>query len=141
MDVAIVVAIFAVVFPVMWISVTSLLGLMSGWFALQRRFPDREEPPLERLRYCSGMMRGFVNLANCLHLDICPGGLRVSLVRLLGPFQRPFFVPWSEIGVKKRNYLVYSAYRLTFGRENTGKLLLGRRTFDRIAAGGRLKVD
>src|SRR5262245_18687020 len=92
-------ALFIVFFSLMWFGITSLLGAMSGWFRLQRAVPDHVDVPLAELRGVNAMMGGAipVNFRFCLRLDACPGGLRVGVTRLLGPFQRPFLVPWSEI--------------------------------------------
>ncbi len=122
-----------------WLGVTSLLGAMSGWFALQRAFPDREEPALLDMRMQTGMMGG-VSLRNCMRLEACPSGLRISVSRLLGPFQRPFFVPWSTIAVRRGKLLFGGAYRLGLGTPEVGALTLGEGTTARLAEGGRLRL-
>lgn len=67
----------------LWLAITGILGLFSGWYRLQGAFPDRPEEPVERLRFQSAAMGG-ANFGNCLTFDLCPGGLRVSMMRLLG---------------------------------------------------------
>jgi hypothetical protein len=120
-----------------------VLGVASGWFRLQRAFPDHMEEPIERLRFQSGAMGGAMpaNFGSCLTLEICATGLRVSLLRLLGPLQRPFFVPWSSIRVGRRRILFRHFYELTFGLPAVGNLLLAERTAKRIAASAPLHLS
>jgi hypothetical protein len=127
---------FFLAFACFWLAITGVLGITSGWFRLQRAFPDHMEEPVERLLFQSGAMGGAMpaNFGYCLTLEICATGLRVSLLRLLGPFQRPFFVPWSSIRVSRRRILFRRFYELSFGTPATGNLLLAERIAERIAA-------
>jgi hypothetical protein len=133
---------FLIAFACFWLAITAILGVASGWFRLQRAFPDHMEQPIERLRFQSGAMGGAMpaNFGSCLTLDICATGLRVSVLRLLGPFQRPFFVPWSRISVSRRRILFRSFCELSFGMPAEGNLLLRERTARRIAARGTLRL-
>jgi hypothetical protein len=92
---------FPLFFAAMWLAVTSLLALMSGWFELQSRFPDRTEAPIRRWSMASGSLGGLASYRSCLVLDVCPSGLRVGVWRLFGPFCRAFFVPWSDLKVER----------------------------------------
>lgn len=135
---AIVIA-FTICFAAMWIGITSLLGRLSGWNALARTFPDTPDRPVETLKFRSARM-GVVNYSSCLWLDICPTGLRVSVLRLLGPFQKPFFVPWNQIRAEPGFDLLIKAVRLTFGPRGEGNVTISRGTFDRIAANSPLQA-
>lgn len=128
-------------FALLWFGIGAILGVVSGWMHLQRRYPDRREAPVERLRWqYGGMGRGLnVNFNNCLRLDLCPGGLRVSIPRLFGPMLRPFFVPWNEIAVQERTFLTVRSFRLTFGK-GEGEMTLRPKTWERIAALGLVRA-
>jgi hypothetical protein len=132
-------ALFLIFFPAMWLGVTSLLGALSGWFGLQRAFPDRDEPALEQWRMQSGAV-GFVRFNNSLRLDICAGGLRIAVSRFLGPFQRPIYVPWASVTAQRRKVIFGEVWRFGFGLPETGSLTLPSATAERIAATGRLKL-
>jgi hypothetical protein len=80
------------------------------------------------------------NFGSSLTLDICPTGLRVGVLRLLGPFQRPFFVPWPDIETRRRRLLFRDYCELRFGRPWIGRLILPRRTAARIATAGPLRL-
>jgi hypothetical protein len=136
---------FVTFFSALWLGVTSLLGLLSGWYRLQKAFPDRiEQQPLAQLRGQTGMMGGLalmpVNFKHCLRLDICPTGLRVAVFKLLGPFQRPFFVPWSSITAERGRFLFGTYYRLNFGTPPVGALSLHTGVVQKIAATGPLRL-
>lgn len=120
-------------FVAMWLLVTSLLGLLSGWHRLRNAFPDSDEPTLLRLGFQSGWL-GSVRMGNALTLSATRSGLRVGVVRLLGPFQKPFFVPWSAITPEDAPALFGSLTRLRLGRPEIGTLTLFTSSWDKLAA-------
>lgn len=136
--------IFPIAFPVffvaMWMVVTTLLGTMSGWYALQRAFPDRQELARLTLRMRSGRMGLGVNMGGILTLAACPTGLRVGIFRLFGPFQRPFLVPWEQIQVERRTSFFLVQARLGFGRPEVGTLTIDARLWQRLAAESTLRA-
>ena len=48
---------FPFFFVLLWFAVTVLLGFMSGWYFLMRRFPDRAEAPLRAFKKSIGVHR------------------------------------------------------------------------------------
>lgn len=134
----------AVFFVALWLAITSLLGRMAGWFRLQDAFPDRTDQPLRRMRFQSGAMGSFlglpVNYGNCLRFGICSRGLRVSVARIIGPFQRPFFVPWSSMKIRRHRMMFGRYFRLAFGEPEVGGLIVSRRTAVRLAKESPLEL-
>jgi hypothetical protein len=126
-------------FAAMWFGITGLLGLVSGWKGLERAFPDHPEPPVETLSFQTGRMRG-VNYNNCLRFELCATGLRVAVPRLLGPFQKPFFVPWGQIRSEPFSSPFMKLVSLTLGARGEGTILIRQRTFERIAVVGHLSL-
>jgi hypothetical protein len=123
-----------ILFAAMWLLVTTIFGFVSGWFALQRRFPGNQDTPLLRLRMRSGKM-GWIHLNGILTLDSCASGLRVSVWKLFGPFQRPFQVPWDQIEAEPvAPFLLGPIVRLRFGRPEVGRLAIGLRAWERLKA-------
>ena len=122
-----------VFFGTLWLAVTTLLGAISGWFSLVGRYPDRNEEPLEELRWMSGWMGPGVSMSGILKFDVCPSGLRVGIFRLFGPFARDFFVPWAEIKVERRDRFFWKTAELLFGNPTVGRISVAAHVGDRIA--------
>jgi len=131
----------------MWLAITTLLGVLAGWFELQDLYADRDEPALDRLQFVSGALGrgnllnpwGNVSYGSCLSLDVCRGGLRVRVWRIFAVFQTPIFVPWPCITVEVKRILFFRRYRLEFARTYGRALTISERAFDRIAQTGLLK--
>jgi hypothetical protein len=113
---------FPILFPLLfagfWLLVTTVLMTMAGWFDLARKYPNRDDPALLRLRFQSGRMGSFlggVSMSGILRLEACQTGLRVGMWKLFGPFCRDFFVPWNEIQIKRKYWIVWKVANLEFG--------------------------
>ena len=130
--------IFAVMFPVvfiaLWLTVTILLGFISGWFALQSRYPDTGEPALFTLRRQAGSMGPGVAMKNVLRLSACPSGLRIGIPRIFGLFQRPFLVPWDEITATPKKTFFVPMARLALGDPRIGTVTIEARSWERLVA-------
>jgi len=123
---------FPLFFVVMWIAVTTLLGVWSGWYVLMRTYPDREEAPLESFSSQSGSMNR-VSMRSILKLSPCPSGLRLGIMRLLGPFCRDFLVPWDQISVVRKDQFFVQVAQISFGRPAIGRLTISADLADRVA--------
>lgn len=125
---------FPLVFAVMWLVITSLIGFLSGWYALARRYPDRKEAPLLRLTWQTGYMGSLrARYRGALKLSACRSGLRVGVNRLLGPFSRDFFVPWEEIRIERKVGFFEKLAELTFGEPRVGTLAIRAAVADKLA--------
>ncbi|MBP6014140.1 MAG: hypothetical protein KBA31_18070 [Alphaproteobacteria bacterium] len=123
---------FPVMFAVIWVGVTWLLGWMSGWHALMERYPDRHEQPALDLSWQTGAMGVGVNYKNVLKLAVCPSGLRIGVMKLFGPFARDFLVPWRDLKVKRSRWFWTDVAELAFGAH--GKLVVTAAVADQLAA-------
>lgn len=123
---------FIVFFAAIWLVVTTLLGVMSGWFSLMSRYPNRSEAALLTLNNRSGTMGLGVHFNGILKLGVCPSGLRIGVWRIFGLFCRDFFVPWSELRVTRLNRVLWQTAALQFG-PGVGKLKLPAYTADKLA--------
>jgi hypothetical protein len=122
-----------VFFILLWLLITTILALASGWFRLAKVFPDREEAALVEFRGMSGAMGPGVNMRNVLRFGVCRSGLRIGILRLLGPFSKDFLVPWSSIGVSREKVLFGTAARLRFGNPVVGSIVIPAGDADRLA--------
>jgi hypothetical protein len=123
---------FPIFFVLLWFAVTVLLGFISGWYLLMRRFPDRPEAPLRTYNNQSGSI-GQVSARSLLTLSVCPGGLRVGMMRIFGPFSKDFFVPWSEMSVIRKDRFLWKVAQISFGNPRVGSLTLMADLADRLA--------
>ena len=123
-ETALFLSLFPFAFVGMWLFITTMLGVLSGWFALQSQFPRGDEAPLVTFRRLSGSMGLGVNLNGILTLSACPSGLRIAIWRAFGPFQRPFLVPWAEISPESKTRFFMPMARLGLGAPEIGKLTI-----------------
>jgi hypothetical protein len=128
---------FPYVFPFffvgMWLLVTTLLGLLSGWFNLQQWYPDDgSEKPLLQLHGQSGQMGAGVQMAGILRLRAYSSGLGIRVSRLFGPFQKPLRIPWSEIEAEPSSSLFLPMVKLHLGRPENGRLKISARSWGRL---------
>jgi len=115
-----------------------LLGFISGWYALMRRYPDNSERALHTFTRQSGSMNS-VSMRSILNLSVCPSGLRVGIMRVFGIFSRDFFVPWHEMAVSRKDRFLWKVAKLSFGAQASGDITIPSDVADRIAraAGSR----
>ena len=123
---------FPVVFVGLWLVVTTFLGVLSGWYGLAARFPNRPQPARFKLSHAYGSMRG-VNFNGILVLSVCPDGLRVGMWRIFGPFSRDFFVPWQQLHVDRHDRILWKVAALRFGAYGP-RLKIMSHVADRLAA-------
>ena len=92
---------FLPLFAILWLGITALLAMLSGWPSLAKRFPAIPSAVGKRLGFVSasiGPLAWFpVSYSRCLFLTVGPAGVAVSILfpfRLLSP---PFWLPWSAV--------------------------------------------
>jgi hypothetical protein len=123
-------AAFIAFFGLGWLLVTVILGYASGWYSLTREFPDLPyEDALSVFTRESGTI-GLVSMHGILKLSPCRSGLRVGIMRLFGPFSKPFLVPWNTINISRKALLGWTYAELSFGTH--GKLRISGLLADRL---------
>jgi hypothetical protein len=120
-------------FVALWLTVSTILALLSGWFGLMAKYPDQIVEPILRIRGQSGTMGLGVAMRGILTLSVCPSGLRVRMMRVFGPFCRDFFVPWESIAVIRKTVLFWPVAKLQFGNPVVGTLRISAHVADRLA--------
>ena len=133
---------FPIVFVGFWVLVTLFLWRASGWASLQDEYPDRpDDQPHLTLRAQSGSMGYFplggVQFGNCLRLEACETGLRISVWKLLSPRSKPIFVPWTRISAEVTHTWFFRFVRLKFGNPEKGRLAIRPRVAKKLADGSR----
>lgn len=127
------------VFGTIWLLVVTIVGWASGWRRLEARFPDRSDETLATFRMASAIMGASARLNNVLTVTACRDGLRVAISPLLGPKNRPFFVPWTEIRVHRARLILEEIAILQLGSPPAGTMKIRVKLADALAsaAGGR----
>jgi hypothetical protein len=123
---------FLIAFPLFWFAVTMILSVLSGWFGLMERYPDRDDDALAVFANQSGSL-GAVSMRRILKLSVCPSGLRIGITRIFGPFCRDFLVPWNEITVTRSDRFLWKVAKLSFGQPSNGSLKVFAEVADRLA--------
>lgn len=128
---------YAIFFPfsfaALWLTVTTILALLSGWFRLMEQYPDQPVEPILRLRFQSGATGLGVHMNGVLILSVCSNGLRVGMMRVFGPFCRSFLVPWESIAIVRKTTLFGPVAKLQFGNPAIGTLRIPSHTANRLA--------
>jgi hypothetical protein len=117
----------------MWLTITTVLGLFSGWYFLMIRYPNRQETELLSLKRLSGSMGLGVAMNRILNISVCPSGLRIGMMRVFGIWCRKFFVPWEEISINRKEGFFEQSAVLRFGNPSTGRLRIPSYVADRLA--------
>jgi hypothetical protein len=137
---------FALFFPfffcALWLLITAILATISGWFALQTRFPVRSAQVLRKLHFQSAAMgKGAgtprTNFNGVLTISICAEGLKIDIMRIFGPFCRAFFVPWEDITSTERKTFFGNVTELRFGTPAIATVTVRRRLAELLRAAGR----
>jgi hypothetical protein len=117
----------------MWLTITTALGLFSGWYFLMTRYPNREETDLLSLKRLTGSMGLGVRMNRILSISACHSGLRIGMMRVFGVWCRDFFVPWEEITVNRKDGFFGQSAELQFGNPSRGRLRIPSYVADRLA--------
>ncbi len=124
---------FPVFFVLLWLVATTTLGLLSGWYSLMRKYPNREDEALLETRFQAGLMGWWISMGGILNISTCHSGLRIGIMRIFGPFSRDFFVPWEEIRVARKDWFFWQSAELQFGNPPIGRLIISAHIADRLA--------
>ena len=135
---------FILFFAVLWFGICAIIRKVSGWSDLESAFPDHSEANLiKRFRFASarfGHKVAGMNYSHCLTFDVCDTGLRVTLMKILGPTSKPFFVPWGQLSAHNSEALVIPHHRFDFGRPPVRSAHLFTPTAKKIADASQGKL-
>src|SRR5262249_7842716 len=116
-----------------WLTMSVILGFLSGWYSLMIIYPDRQDEVLLQAQDQSGSMGLWIGMSGILHISVCRSGLRIGILRIFGIFCRNFFVPWPEIRIQRKDYFSGAAAELKFGNPAIGRLTIRASLADRLA--------
>jgi hypothetical protein len=134
--------VFPSYFGALWCFVCALLSYISGWTTLASRYRCHSAFVGDRWSFQSGQMRWHVNYGNCLTVGGNPQGLYLAVMPLFRFRQPPLLIPWEEVTVRRRRFLLLQWARFELGRELHIPLSIRTKLAERlrVAAGDRWPV-
>lgn len=87
---------FPVVFVGFWSMTCVLLGFVSGWRRMARRYGTDAPPPPRDLGWTSGSV-GLIGYRNTLVPAATPDALDLRVMRMFRPGHPPLRIPWRDI--------------------------------------------
>jgi hypothetical protein len=113
-------------FMALWALVSYIIGRLSGWVLLSRRFRGTGAFYSYQWPFQSARMRTLLgNYNNCASFGADEAGLYMAVFPLFRIGHAPLFVPWSEIQVASGNRgLVFKKRKLLLGRQELIPLLV-----------------
>jgi hypothetical protein len=101
--------IFVLYFIAVWVLVSYVIGLLSGWVFLSRRFPDSGVFYSYQWPFQSVRMRNlWGTYSNCANFGADEAGLYMAVFPIFSIGHPPLFIPWSEIQVVSSTEVLYS---------------------------------
>lgn len=111
---------FPFFFVGIWVLTTYVLGLLSGWSLLSKRFRYQGVYYGETWPFRSARMRTLVHFGNALTMGADETGLYMAVFPLFRFGNPPLLIPWSEISVVpgERGF-IFKKRLLLLGRQET----------------------
>jgi hypothetical protein len=137
-------ACYAVFFLAVWYLSLSLIGILSGWHALSKRF-KQETTPYGEIKavgpfFYSIYMRFWCHYSSVVRLTAASDGLYASVVFPFRIGHPPLRIPWGEIQLGRTKWLMRTYIVLTLGNEEKIPMRISQRMarnlgiIDRVAA-------
>jgi hypothetical protein len=127
---------FVIYFIALWVLVSYLVGLLSGWIALSRRFRDSGAFYSYQWPFQSVRMRTlWGNYHNCANFGADEAGLYMAVFPLFRLGHAPLFIPWPEIQVISGNRgLLFKKRKLLLGRQELIPLVVSVSLAEKLKA-------
>lgn len=105
-----------ILFPVIWIAMTTLISRLSGWAALAEVYQFNDSFSGETWRWQSGQMRWSANYGGCLTIGANGAGLYLSILFPFKVGHPPLFIPWTDITVQTKRQFLSTLVEFRFRR-------------------------
>lgn len=124
---------FFVFFAIMWVLVLHLLGIISGWNVLSKRFRLQGQFYGESLPFRSARMRFSVHFGSCLSVGADESGLYLAVFPIFRPGLPPLLIPWSEVTViAGETGIIFKKRELRLGRQESIPLRISASLFQSL---------
>lgn len=106
-----------VFFVAMWLTMSYLVGWLTGWMTLAGKFRAQAGFDGETWRFRTAYMRFRTHYGTCSTIGSSRSGLYLSIFPLLRLGHPPLFIPWSEITVMRgESGILFKQRKLLLGR-------------------------
>jgi len=126
--------IFVILFVALFTFVSFIIGTISGWRLLSKRFScPKSTFHGETWSFRRARMRFFANYGNCIDFGADQSGLYMSIFPILRVGHPPLLIPWSEITVVPgETGLVFKQRTLRLGRQEAVSLRISAALMDHL---------
>jgi hypothetical protein len=129
----------------LWILVTSVVGIMSGWHALARRFRTDSKTYGETRTagpfFYSVYMRFWGHYSSVIRMTAAQDALYLSVLFLFRAGHPPLRFPWSEIRFGETTSFWKTYIELTLGNEEQIPMRISRRMARKLGIPERFTID
>ena len=122
---------FPVFFVAVWTFVCLMIGSVSGWMALAKRFTRQSEPYGDTRTagpwFYSVYMRFWTHYSSLVHITAADDALYLSVLFLFRIGHPPLRIPWSEIRCSRTKYFWRRYVVLTLGLQEQVPMRISER--------------
>jgi hypothetical protein len=120
---------FPLFFVGLWLLVSAILSVMSGWTDLAKRFRSSRRPEGRSLSW-QVVSVGFVPENGVTALVVSPEGLYLSSFPIFRFMRPPLLVPWNEVRLVSSRSFFGRIERFTLELASATSLTIKRAAFD-----------
>ena len=138
------IVIFVLFFVALWCTIVFMIGRISGWALLAKRFRTDSRFPGQLWTWQSARFRWGCNFNNCLTVGGDPSGLYLSMLFLFRIGSPPLLIPWQEVTIRQRRTVLFFQFvELRLGREEQIPFAIREKLADslRSAAGSSWPIE
>ena len=111
---------FVLLFMGMWVLTLHVLGIVSGWAILSRRFRFTGTFCGQSWPFRSARMRFQVHYGNCLSMGADESGLYLAVFPIFRIGHPPLLIPWSEVFIMSgAKGFIFKKRELRLGRQES----------------------
>lgn len=120
-------------FAILWVLISYVVAVMSGWAALSKRFRLKGSFDGQTWPVRSARMRFNVRYGNSLSVGAGDSGLYLSCLPIFRIGHPGLLIPWSEVSVLKgEKGLIFKRRELLLGREESIPLRISTSLLDTL---------
>ncbi|MGD0787995.1 MAG: hypothetical protein ABR898_08410 [Terracidiphilus sp.] len=125
-----------------WCFICFVIGIVSGWFSLSRRFRAQDEPCGETKSagpfFYTVHLRFWLHYSSLIRVTAAGDALYLSVLFPFSFGHSPLFIPWKEIQIGRTKFLWRSYVVLTLGEQERIPMRISERMAGKLGILERL---